>query len=83
MSAAMALITVSLVAAVGIFRMFQIPERTPARDHRNRREVVRRRWRARGPLERPGVPGIFPALSPFKYETTRFAHKHENRDGLE
>src|SRR6185295_20377272 len=48
----------SLVAAVGVFRMFQIPERTPARDRRDRREVVRRRRGAHGPFECPGVPRI-------------------------
>ena len=35
-----------------------VPQRTLAADPRQRREVVVRRRRGRGPLERPGVPGV-------------------------
>src|SRR5215510_8505712 len=38
--------------------MFQVPKRTPALYLRNGREVVFRRRRRRGPLERPGIPWI-------------------------
>src|SRR5262245_12406641 len=46
--------------------MFEVPKRTTAANNRYRRKVVFRWRRARGPLERPRVPGIVarqPALS--------------------
>src|SRR5215813_6242375 len=48
----------SLIFPVGVFWMFQVPKRTPALYLRNGREVVFRRRRRRGPLERPGIPWI-------------------------
>ena len=74
----------SLVAAVRIFRMLQIPQRPPARDHRNRREVVGRRRRARRPFERPGVPRI--VAGPGCPSSRRRPGSHTNTriaDGLE
>src|SRR5207253_1041493 len=50
----------SLVAAVRVFRMFQIPQRTAAGDCRDGSKIVRRRRGAYGPFESPCVPGIIP-----------------------
>src|SRR6185295_16551886 len=44
--------------------MFQIPKRTTTANCWHRREVVIRRRRARGPLERPRVPRIIPSQFP-------------------
>src|SRR5665213_2140309 len=38
--------------------MLQVPEGTPALHGWNDRKVIDRRWRGRGPFERPCVPGI-------------------------
>src|SRR5208337_4003369 len=47
-----------LVLPVRVLGMFQVPQRTPAPDHRNRREVVVRRRGSRGPFQRPRIPRI-------------------------
>src|SRR5260370_39718309 len=50
--------TPSFVFPVGVFRMFDVPKRAAALHDRDRFEVVFRRWRGRGPLERPCIPRI-------------------------
>src|SRR5215468_4733725 len=54
----------SLVLPVGILGMLEIPEGTPAPDHRKRGEVVLGRRSAGRPLQGPGVPGIVPRHLP-------------------
>src|SRR5271154_331492 len=48
----------SLIAAIGIFRMLQVPQGAAALDCRNDRKVVRGRRRTDAPFQRPCVPGI-------------------------
>src|SRR5215470_18806745 len=55
-----------LVLPVGIFGMFHIPQRPPARDDGNRAEVVLGRRGCRGPFERPRVPRIVGGLRAFE-----------------
>src|SRR4051812_47584520 len=44
-------------------RILVVPERAPATDLGQRAaEVLRRRWRGRGPLQRVGVPGVVAGL---------------------
>ena len=47
-----------LVLPIGVFRMFQVPQRPAAVDGRDFFEVVRRRRRGGRPFQRPGVPRI-------------------------
>src|SRR5262247_3430941 len=68
--------SLSLVAAVRIFRMLQIPQRPATADCRDGRKVVCRRWGAYRPFESPCVPGIIPCnLSlPIRNEEVRYKH---------
>src|SRR5262249_58428675 len=52
----------SFVLPVRIFRVFQVPQWTSAVHSRHRFEVVFRRWRTRGPLKRPSIPGVISRL---------------------
>src|SRR5690242_7950883 len=52
----------SFVVPVGIFRVLDVPQRTPAVNDRRCRKVIDRRRRSGGPLQRPGIPGIVPGL---------------------
>src|SRR5262245_38887463 len=72
----------SLVSAVRIFRMLQIPQRPAAGDCRDGRKVVCRRWRAYGPLESPCIPGVVPCKSPFPIRNNEVRHKHQYGDAL-
>src|SRR3954471_299476 len=84
MSAATALITrSSLVTAIGIFRMFQIPQRAPAGDARNGWEVVSRRWRTDGPFERPAVPWILAGPGALPVGDDQVCDEHQDADGLD
>src|SRR5262249_29676832 len=65
----------SLIFPVGVFWMFHVPKRTPALYLRNGREVVFRRRRRRGPLERPGIPWIASGVLTREYDQSRLATK--------
>src|SRR5258707_14691007 len=52
----------SLVFPIRIFRMFQVPERAGAEHCGNGLEVVLRRRRRGGPLERPRIPRVITRL---------------------
>src|SRR5262249_25074710 len=58
----MVLLPSSLVLPVRVFRVFQIPKWARATDYGNALEVVLRRRRSRGPLERPRIPGVISRL---------------------
>src|SRR5213593_686348 len=75
-------LSLSLVAAVRVFRMFQIPQRTAAGNCRNRSKVVRR-WRgAYGPFESPCIPGIIPCRVSLPIRNDEVRYKHQNGDAL-
>src|SRR5215469_11984636 len=76
------LVLPSLVLAVRIFRMFHVPQRTPARNHRYGGKVVRRRWGACRPLERPGIPRIVPCLGSFEIRDYKVPHEDQDGDCL-
>src|SRR5580698_609983 len=73
----------SLITAIGIFRMLQVPQGATARDYRNRRKVIgwgRGRYR---PFERPCVPGIVTSSDSLEIRKDEVCHEHKNREGLD
>ena len=52
----------SFVLPVRIVGMLEVPQRAAAAHHRIGREVIRRRRRGRGPLQRPRIPWIVAGL---------------------
>src|SRR5215510_2863370 len=72
----------SIVSAVRIFRMLQIPQRSAAGDCRDGRKVVCRRWGAYGPFESPSVPGIILCNVFLPIRNDEVCDKHENGDAL-
>src|SRR5215468_9659087 len=72
----------SLVSAVRIFRMLQIPQRPAAGDCRDGRKVVCRRWGAYGPFESPCVPGIIPCNVSLPIRNKEVRYKHQDGDAL-
>src|SRR6266581_8049115 len=72
----------SLVAAVRVFRMLEIPQRPPAGDSRDGSKVVRRRRGAYGPFESPCVPGIIPRPLSLPIRNDEVRYKHQNGDAL-
>src|SRR5437867_12044837 len=76
-------LSLSLVAAVWVFRMLSIPQRPPARDCRDRGKVVCGRRGAYGPFESPCVPGIIPCKISLPKRNDEVRHKHHNGDALD
>src|SRR5262245_2916857 len=74
--------SLSVVAAVRVFRMLQIPQRPAAGDCRDRSKVVCRRWGAYGPFESPCVPGIIPCKSSLPIRNDEVRYKHQDGDAL-
>src|SRR5262249_12265635 len=72
-----------LVTAIRVLGMLQIPQRTATGDCRNRSEVVCRRWRAHGPLERPGVPRVVAGPRAFPVGDDQVRHEDQQADGLD
>src|SRR3984957_5950707 len=72
----------SLIAAIGIFRMLQGPQRAAARDWRNRRKVIGWGRRTDGPFQCPCVPGIVTGSGSLEIGNDEVCNKHENRDCL-
>src|SRR6266478_3003705 len=72
-----------LVLPVRISRMLKVPQGAAALNYRDRREVIGRRRRIRGPLECPGVPriassGFAPEIGP-----EQVSQEDQNPGGLE
>src|SRR5262245_4022526 len=72
-----------LVAAVRVFGMLEIPQRPPEGADRDGGEVVGRRRRAGGPLERPRVPRIVARLHPPPVRDQQVGHEDQNGDRLD
>src|SRR5580704_8366631 len=71
------------VLPIRIFGMFQIPQRTPASDHRQFREVVIR-WRGcRRPLQRPRIPRIVSGNLAFVIRRNDVEHPYQHAQRLE
>src|SRR6476646_2089903 len=68
----------SLVAAVGVFGMFQIPQRTAAGDYRDGSKVVRRGRGAYGPFESQCVPGIIPCRVSLPLRNDKVSYKQQD-----
>src|SRR5262245_13107723 len=72
----------SLVAAVRIFRMLQVPQGPAAGDCWDGRKVVCRRWGACGPFESPCVPRIIPCKSSLPIRNDEIRYEHQNGNAL-
>src|ERR1700756_1787695 len=72
----------SLIAAIGIFRMLQIPQRSTARNRGNGHKVVRRRRRTDGPFQRPCIPRIIARLHSFEIRNDQVCYKYKDRNRL-
>src|SRR6266478_3493344 len=54
----------SFVFPIGVGWVLDVPEWTATLDCGGFGEIVFRRWRTRGPLQGPGIPGIVPGQPP-------------------
>src|SRR5580704_11078682 len=79
---ALIMISPSLIAAIGIFRMLQVPQGAAARDGRNGRKVIRRGRRTGGPFQCPRVPRVVTGPVSLEIGNYEVCYKHENRDRL-
>src|SRR6266699_4917644 len=79
----LSLILPSLIAAVRVFRMLEIPQWTAAGDCWNRSEVVYGRRGAYGPFEIPCVPRIITGLRSFPIRNDKVGYKHQNGNALD
>src|ERR1700722_20921994 len=77
------MISPSLIAAIGIYRMLQVPQRASARDRRNGRKVIRRWRRTDGPFQRPRVPGIVTGSGSLEIRDDETCNEQENCDCLD
>src|SRR5438132_2787316 len=64
-------------------QVLEIPERPPAADDRECREVVGRGRRFRGPLERPRIPGIVPRARALEVGPDQVGNEHQRAEPLE
>src|SRR5216684_3189923 len=76
------MISPSLIAAIGVFRMLQVPQGAAARDRRNGRKVIRRWWRTDGPFQCPCVPRVVTGPGSLEIRNYEVCYEHENRDCL-
>src|SRR5450432_2207875 len=63
--------------------MFDVPERPPAANHRNAREIVFGGRRRYGPLQSPGVPRIIASEFSPEHRVKKIAYEDENRHALD
>src|ERR1700735_3507757 len=73
----------SLIAAIGILPMLQVPQGTAALDCRNRRKVIGRGRRAGRPFQRPCIPGIVTGSSSLEIRNDEVCNENENRECLD
>src|SRR5580698_795021 len=73
----------SLVAAIGIFRMLQGPQRAAARNRRYGRKVIRRRRRTDGPFQCPRVPRVVTGPGSPEIRNYEVRQKHKNCECLD
>src|ERR1039458_2271312 len=71
------------VMAVGVEGMLQVPERATALDGWGCGEVVLRRRRGGGPLQRPRIPGIGAGDGAFEVGPDHVVDKQQRGDGLD
>src|ERR1700683_2896314 len=72
----------SLIAAIGVFRMLQVPQGASARNRRNGRKVIRSRRRTDGPFQCPRVPRIVTGSGSLEIRNYEVCQKHDNRKCL-
>src|SRR5689334_6340076 len=70
------------VFPVRVVGMFEVPKRTTALHHGDLRKVVLRRWRRRGPFQRPRVPWIISRGSAFTQRTDDIENENQQTRGL-
>ena len=62
--------------------MLQVPQRTPAANHRLVGKVVAGRRRRRGPFQGPGIPGIVAGQLAFEVRAHQIVNEDEDGDRL-
>src|ERR1700722_4366964 len=72
----------SLIAAIRIFGMLQIPQGSAALDGRNGREVIRRGRGTDRPFQGPCVPWIIAGLFSLEIRNDEICNEHKNCDCL-
>src|SRR6202035_642878 len=78
----MFLLSLSLIAAIGVFRMLQVPQGAAARDRRNGCKVIRRGRRTDGPFQCPRVPRVVTGSLSLEIGNYEVCQEHENRECL-
>src|ERR1700685_1488585 len=76
------MISHSLIAAIGVFRMLQVPQGAAARDCRNRRKVIRWGRRADRPFQCPCIPRVVTGSGSLEIRNDEGRNEHENRERL-
>src|ERR1700691_4121681 len=76
------MISPSLIAAIGVFRMLQVPQGASARNRRNGRKVIRSRRRTDGPFQCPRVPRIVTGSGSLEIRNYEVCQKNNNRKCL-
>src|SRR5215471_17829072 len=72
----------SFVSPVRVFRMLDVPQRTPASHIGQFGEIVFGRRRSNAPFKRPRIPRIIAGLLPAKIGPDQVIDKDERGDGL-
>src|SRR5260370_14687040 len=73
----------SLIAAVRVFWVLQIPQWPAARDCGERSKVVDRGRRTYGPFKSPGIPGIVSRFGSFEVRNNHVRDEHKRRNPLD
>src|ERR1700722_16702072 len=76
------MISPSLIAAIGIFGMLQVPQGTAALDCRNGRKVIGWGRRTGGPFQCPCVPWIIAGLRSFEIRNDQVCYKYKDCNRL-
>src|SRR6202030_4358515 len=73
----------SLIAAVRIFWVLQVPQRSAARNSGDRSEVIFGGRRTYRPLQSPGIPGIVSGFCSLEVRNDQVQDKHQGGDSLD
>src|SRR5580692_4029201 len=76
------MISPSLITAIWIFRMLQVPQGAAACHCRNRRKVIGRGRRRCGPFQRPCVPRVVTGPGSLEIRNDEVGNEQENCEGL-
>src|SRR5580692_7066155 len=76
------MISPSLIATIGVFRMLQVPQGAAARNRRNGGKVISWRRRTDGPFQCPCIPGIVTGPGSLDIRNYEVCQEHENCECL-